>query len=138
MCPFYGGRLWFKCSCKTWKNCPLYGVSALEYPFCAHIFKLILRVVNVLLLTTVFSFFSCVSDNLIFTLLYWTIYINYKSFSVPLENCKVVSFGCSRIAYSLIFVLSSPPSTAWNTICWIALGSASKAFYLLKSTAIKL
>ena len=33
MCPLYGGRLWFKCSCGTWKKCPLYGVSALE-KFC--------------------------------------------------------------------------------------------------------
>ena len=30
MCPLYGGRLWFKCSCGTSKKCPLYGVSALE------------------------------------------------------------------------------------------------------------
>ena len=30
MCLLYGGRLWFKCSCGTWKKCPLYGVSALE------------------------------------------------------------------------------------------------------------
>ena len=30
MCPLYGGRLWFKCSCGTWKKCSLYGVSALE------------------------------------------------------------------------------------------------------------
>ena len=32
MCPLYGGRLWFKCSCGTWKKCPLYGVSAFECP----------------------------------------------------------------------------------------------------------
>ena len=30
MCPLYGGRLWFKCSCGTWKKCRLYGVSSLE------------------------------------------------------------------------------------------------------------
>ena len=36
------------------------------------------------------------------------------------------------------FVLSVPPTTSSNTVCWIALGSVSKAFYLLKSTAISL
>ena len=30
MCPLYGGRLWSKCSCGTWKKCPLCGVSTLE------------------------------------------------------------------------------------------------------------
>ena len=30
MCPLYGGRLWFTCSCGTWKKSPLYEVSALE------------------------------------------------------------------------------------------------------------
>ena len=30
MCLLYGGRLWFRCSCGTWKKCPLCGVSALE------------------------------------------------------------------------------------------------------------
>ena len=49
-----------------------------------------------------------------------------------------VSFEFSRIGYSPNFVLSSPPATPWNTICWIALGSAPKAFCLLKSTAISL
>ena len=29
-------------------------------------------------------------------------------FAVPLENSSIVSFDCSRIVYSLIFVLSSP------------------------------
>ena len=102
------------------------------------IFKFILRVVPVLFLTAVFSFFSWVSDNLTFTLLYSTIYINYKTFVVPFANSSIVSFDCSRIVYSLIFVLLVPPTTPWNTICWIALGSASKAFCLLKSTAISL
>ena len=32
MCPLYGGRLWFKCSCGAWKKGPFYGVSALECP----------------------------------------------------------------------------------------------------------
>ena len=30
LCLLYGGRLWFRCSCGTWKKCLLYGVSALE------------------------------------------------------------------------------------------------------------
>ena len=38
--------------------------------FPLNIFKLILKVVPVLFLTAVFSFFSRVSDNLTFTLLY--------------------------------------------------------------------
>ena len=47
--------------------------------------------------------------------------------------CKIVTqFDCSRRVYSLIFVLSSPSTTPWNTICWIALGSASKAFFYLR------
>ena len=33
MCPLYGGRLWFKCSCRTWRKRPFYGVYALE-KFC--------------------------------------------------------------------------------------------------------
>ena len=73
--------------------------------------KLILRVVPVLSLTADFNFFSCVSDNLTFTLLYSTIYTNYRTFVVPLENSSIVSFDFSRIVYSLIFVLSSPPTT---------------------------
>ena len=44
--------------------------------FPLNIFKLILKVVPVLSLTAVFSFSSWVSDNLTFTLLYSTIYIN--------------------------------------------------------------
>ena len=32
MCPLYGTRLWFKCSCRTCKKCPFYGVSPLECP----------------------------------------------------------------------------------------------------------
>ena len=44
--------------------------------FLSSIFKLVLRVpVPVLFLTAVFNFFSCVSDNLTFTLLYSTIYM---------------------------------------------------------------
>ena len=65
--------------------------------FPSNIFKLILRVVPILFLTAVFRFFNDVSVNFTFTLLYSTIYTNYKTFVVPLENCKVVSFHCSRM-----------------------------------------
>ena len=83
-----------------------------------------------------FSFFSWVSDNLTFNLLYSTIYINYRTFTVPFANSSIVCFDFSRIVYSLIFELFSLPTTPWNTICWISLGLASKAFCLLKSIAI--
>ena len=43
--------------------------------FSLSIFKLILRAVPFLLLTAIFNFFSCVSDNLIFTLVYSAIYM---------------------------------------------------------------
>ena len=49
MCLLYGGRLWFKCSCGTWKKCLLYGVSALEcllWRFCYKGF--LLREVSIL------------------------------------------------------------------------------------------
>ena len=75
------------------------------------ILKLILRVVPVLSLTADFNFFSCVSDNLTFTLFYSTIYTNYKTFAVPFANSNIISFDFSRIVYSLIFVLFSPPTT---------------------------
>ena len=79
--------------------------------FPLNIFKLILRVVPVLFLTAVFSFFSCTSDILIFTLLYSTIYTDYRSFAVPFANSNTVSFDFSRIVYSLIFVLLALPTT---------------------------
>ena len=65
--------------------------------FSANIFKFILRVVPVLSLTANFNFFSCVSDNLTFTLLYSTIYINCETFVVPFANSSIVSFDCSRM-----------------------------------------
>ena len=49
-----------------------------------NILDLILRVVPVLFLTAVFSFFSCVSDNFISASLYSTIYTNYRTFAAPL------------------------------------------------------
>ena len=106
--------------------------------FPSNIYKLIHRVVPVLFLTAVFSLFSCVSVNFAFTLLYSTICTNYKTLAVHFAKSSIASFGCSRIVDSLIFVPSSLPTTPWNTTCWIDLGSASKAFCLLKSTAINL
>ena len=67
-----------------------------------------------------------------------TFIYSYNTFVVPLQNSNTVYFDCSRIVYSLIFVSSSPPTTPWSTICWIALGSTSKAFCLLMSAAISL
>ena len=52
--------------------------------FPSNIFKLILTVVPVLSLTAVFSYFSCLSDNLAFTLLYLTICFIHRTFAVPL------------------------------------------------------
>ena len=72
--------------------------------FPLNIFKLTLRVVPVLFLTAVFSFFSYVSDNLTFTLLYSSIYTNYRTFAVPLEDSSIASLNCWRTVYSLIFV----------------------------------
>ena len=63
--------------------------------FPLNIFKRIPKVVPVLFLTARFSFFSWVSDNLTFTLLYSTIYTNYRTFVVPLENSNIVSFDFS-------------------------------------------
>ena len=80
-------------------------------------FKLILKVVLVLFLTAVFSFFSCASDNFSFALPYSTIYANNRTFPAPLYNSNTVSFDCSRIVYRLIFVLSSPPKTPWSIVC---------------------
>ena len=106
--------------------------------FPSNIFKLILRVAPVLFLTAVFNLFSFVSDNFTFALLYSTIYTNYRTFAVPLWNSNTVSLDCSKIVNILIFVISTPPATSWNIIYWIAFGSASKAFCLLRSTAIDL
>ena len=81
------------------------------------ILKLIYRVVPVLSLTADFNFFSCVSDNLTFTLLCSTIYINCKTFIFPFANSNIVSFDFSRIGYSLIFVPAASSTTPLNTIC---------------------
>ena len=78
--------------------------------FILNTLKLILKV-PVLFLTAVFSFFSWVPDNLTFTLLYLTIYTNYRTFAVPFGNSSIVSFGFSRIFYSFIFVPAAPSTT---------------------------
>ena len=105
--------------------------------FSSNIFKFILKVVLVLFLTAVLSFFSCVSDNFALTLLYSTIYTNYRTSVVPLENCKIVSFDCSRMQQiiSLVFA-SSAFILPVKIICLITLESASKAFSLLKTAPI--
>ena len=51
---------------------------------------------------------------------------SYNTFAVPLLNSNTVFFYCSGIVYSLIFLPLSPPTSPSNTICWIALVTASK------------
>ena len=99
---------------------------------------LILKVTHVWFLLADFKLFNCESDNLTFTLLYSTVYIIHRTFAVPFKNSNSVSFDFSRIIYNLIYVLLAPPTAPWNTMCWIALGSTSETFCLLKSTAISL
>ena len=53
----------------------------------------------------------------------------YKTFTVPFENSKIVSFASSRMKYNLVFPAVS--KFAVKLTCWIALGSASEAYYLL-------
>ena len=57
-----------------------------------------------------------------------------------LFHCKTLTsfFWFVKNGLSLIFVPSAPPTTPGNNICWIALGSTSRAFYLPKSAAISL
>ena len=74
--------------------------------FLLNMFKLILRVALVLFLAAGSSFFSWVCDNLTFTLLYSTIYINCRTFAVPLENFKVVSFDVSKTVHNCEFLVS--------------------------------
>ena len=60
----------------------------------------------------------------------------YKTFTVPCEKSKTVSF-----AFSIIKNIVAPSALsefAVKLICWIALGSASRACCLLKSIAINL
>ena len=57
-----------------------------------------------------------------------------KTFTVPCENSKTVSFASSIIKNIVVFPGLS--KFAVKFICWIAFGSESKACYLLKSIAI--
>ena len=58
----------------------------------------------------------------------------YKSFAVPCEKSKTVSFASSIIKNIVLFPVLS--KFAVKLICWIAVGSASRACRLLKSIAI--
>ena len=107
--------------------------------------------------TTSVSFFiadlnllSCESDSFTFKLLYCVIFIwiriklikqnhiqwncVHKTFTVPCENSKTVSFISSIIKNIVVFPSLSKFAT--KLICWIALGSAWSDYCLLKSIAI--
>ena len=58
----------------------------------------------------------------------------YKTFTVPSETFNTVSFASSIIKN--IVVSPALSKFAVKLICWIALGSASRTCYLLKSVAI--
>ena len=58
----------------------------------------------------------------------------HKKLTVTCERSKTVSFASSRIKYNLVFPALS--KFAQKLICLIALGSASRAYCLLKSIAI--
>ena len=62
--------------------------------------------------------------------------MTYRTFVVPFENSSIVSFDFSKDTIlefaAVAFILSV------KIICWIALESASRAFYLFKSAAISL
>ena len=58
----------------------------------------------------------------------------YKTFTVPCEKPKTVSFAFSIIKNIVVF--PSLSKFAVKLFCWIAVGSASNACYLLRSIAI--
>ena len=58
----------------------------------------------------------------------------YKTFKVPCEKPKTVSFASSMIKY--IVVPISPSKFVVKIICWIYLGSASRTCCLIKSVTI--
>ena len=58
----------------------------------------------------------------------------HKTFTVPCEKSKTVSFASSIIKNIAVFPVLSKP--ALKLTSWIALGSASSAGYLLKSISI--
>ena len=60
----------------------------------------------------------------------------YKTFTVPCEHSKIVSFACSIIKKIVVF--PSLSKLAVKLISWISLGSASNAYCLLRSIAINL
>ena len=84
LCAFLNFVFWLVVSNFSWGN-----LSP------SSIFGLILKVVPVLFLTAVFSFFSCVSDNFHFLYCIQPIICSYKTFVVALENCKTVSLDFS-------------------------------------------
>ena len=58
----------------------------------------------------------------------------YKAFTVPCEKSKTVSFASSRM--KKILLLFGRSKFAVKLICWIALGSTSNAYCLVKSIGI--
>ena len=58
----------------------------------------------------------------------------YKTFTVSCEKSKTVSFASSIIKNIVLFPVLS--KFAVKLICWIGVGSASRACCLLKSIAI--
>ena len=53
----------------------------------------------------------------------------YNTFTVPFEKSKTFSFASSIMKNVVIFLV--PSKFAVKLFCWIALGSASRACYLL-------
>ena len=105
-----------------------------------------LNVVPVLFLASDFNLFNCVFVNL--TLASREFAIFYSKVTLPWKNFDRVYFIFSKINKTNIgwslpsSVALSLSSSIFNcpakSICWIAFGTASNSFYLLKSTAINL
>ena len=53
----------------------------------------------------------------------------YNTFTVPFEKSKTFSFASSIMKNVVVFLV--PSKFAVKLFCWIALGSASRACYLL-------
>ena len=81
-------------------------------------------------------------DNFMFKVLYWVILFWYKislnkiynTFTVPCEKSKMVSFASSIMNNIVVFLSRS--RFAVKLIFFIAVGSASSACCLLRSTAV--
>ena len=58
----------------------------------------------------------------------------YKTFTVPCEESKTVSFASSMIKYIVVSI--APSKFVVKIICWIYLGSASRTSCLIKSVTI--